>query len=309
VAAGLVLLAALDAFHFASGYNPMAPADVVPPGRTPAIAYLQQHRQEGRVAGIGLALAPEVAIRFGLADVRGYNPPFPTKRFLELWRAAAPDHEAWRPTTIEGLSPAAVQVTGALGARFLLAEPGTPLPSEPDPALRVLDRVYAGRDATIFRNPRAAPRAFVPAVVEVVPDAASAHATLAGGGFHAGRAIVVEADRAGAAAPAWSGGARGTARIVRERNAAVTLRATLDRPGVVVLADQLLDGWSVRVDGRPAAPLRVNAVLRGVAVDAGTHSVEWTYRVPGLRAGAALSGATLALLIAVAAFPRLRRRR
>jgi uncharacterized membrane protein YfhO len=35
--------------------------------------------------------------------------------------------------------------------------------------------------------------------------------------------------------------------------------------------------------------VRVNDVMRGVAVDAGTHEVEWTYRVPGLRAGALLS--------------------
>ena len=307
IGAALVVVAALDMLHFAHGYNPMGPADRVSPPRTPAIAFLQQHRAEGRVAGVKLALPPDVATRYGLADVRGYDPPYPTRRFFALWRLAEPEQEPWRPMTIAGLTPAAVQVTGALGARFVLADPGTTLPPDADPGLRGLERVYAGRDATIFRNPRATPRAFVPARVELAPDAATAHATLAEGTFDASRAVVVEQDEAGAAELARRDGARGSARIVAERNAGVTLRATLDRPGVVVLADQLLDGWSVRVDGRPATPLRVNSVLRGVAVDSGSHTIEWTYRVPGLRAGAALSGAAIMLLIAAAL--RARRRR
>jgi len=310
VAGALVLLAALDAFHFAAGYNPMAPAGLVPPPRTPVIAYLQQHRSEGRVAGIELALPPEVAIRYDLADVRGYAPPFPTKRFLALWRMASPDQEAWLPTTFDQLTPAAVQVTGALGARFIVANRGTALPeAERDPALGALERAYAGQDATIFRNPRAAPRAFVPSRVELVPDAATATATLADSAFDASRAVVVEQDQPAASTLAASAGSRGSAQIVAERNAGVTLRATLERAGIVVLADQLLDGWSVRVDRAPATPLRVNAVLRGVAVDAGSHTIEWSYRVPGLRAGAALSGAAAVLLLVLALAPPVRRRR
>jgi uncharacterized membrane protein YfhO len=85
------------------------------------------------------------------------------------------------------------------------------------------------------------------------------------------------------------------------------LRATLEHRGIVVLGDQLLDGWSVRVDGKPATPIHVNAVLRGVAVDAGTHEIEWSYRVPGLRAGVATSAAALVLLIATALVARRRR--
>lgn len=309
IAAALVLVAALDMLHFAHGYNPMGPPDRVTPPRTPAIAYLQQHRAEGRLVGIELAFPPDVAIRYGLADVRGYDPPFPTKRFYALWQVAAPESEPWMPTTIAGMSPAAVQVTGALGARFIVADPGTAPSTEPDPALRGLQRVYAGPDATIFRNPRATPRAFVAQEVQLVPDAATARTTLAESAFDASRAVVVERDQPGAAALAGADGTRGTATIVAERNAGVTLRATLARRGIVVLGDQLLDGWSVRVDGRPATPIRLDAVLRGVAVDAGTHEVEWSYRVPGLRAGVALSAAALLLLALVAALPRLRRLR
>jgi uncharacterized membrane protein YfhO len=87
----------------------------------------------------------------------------------------------------------------------------------------------------------------------------------------------------------------------------VTLHARLDRRGVVVLGDQLLDGWSVHVDDRPAEPIRVNAVLRGVVVDPGSHEIVWSYRVPGLRAGVAVSVLSLVLLLGAAALPRVRR--
>ncbi|HKG02610.1 MAG TPA: YfhO family protein [Conexibacter sp.] len=309
VATTLVLLAALDMLHFANRYNPMAPGDRVTPPRTPAIAYLQEHRAEGRFVGVELALPPEQSIRFGLADVRGYNPPFPTKDFLALWREATPGQVAWLPTTIGGITPATVQVTGALGARFILAAPGTTPPTAPDPALEPLRRVYSGRDATIFENPRATPRAFVAPAIVSVPDAASARAALVDSGFDARRAVVVESDQPSEAGLAGAQGARGTAAIVAERNAHVTLRATLDRRGIVVLGDQLLDGWSVQVDGHPTTPVRVDAVLRGVVVDAGQHEIVWSYRVPGLRAGIATSALALILLLGAALLPRARRAR
>lgn len=309
VGGALVLLTAFDMLHFAHGYNPMGPRDGAILPRTGAIAYLQQHREEGRVMGIDLALLPDTASRFGLNDVRGYDPPYPTRRYLELWRAAAPEQLSHLPLLVPSLSPEAVQVSGALGARFLVTDPAMPGPRGGDQALRSLRLVYSEVDAAIYRNPRAAPRAFVPRRIELVPSFAQARAALADSRFDAGATAVVEADQPGADVLAGVGALRGTTVISRDENARVTLTATLDRPGIVVLADQLLDGWSVHVDGKPATPLRVNAVLRGVAVDAGTHTVEWTYRVPGLRAGAALSGTALLLLIAAAARPRLRRRR
>ena len=102
----------------------------------------------------------------------------------------------------------------------------------------------------------------------------------------------------------------GRARIVDESNARVTIRATLARRGLVVLTDQWMDGWTVRIDGRPAPILRTDMLLRGVIVPAGAHTVEWSYRVPGLRAGAALSAVgLLALLGWTAVLVRARRRR
>ena len=57
---------------------------------------------------------------------------------------------------------------------------------------------------------------------------------------------------------------------------------SLDRSGLVVLNDSLTDGWSVKVDGRKATPVRVNSVMRGVVAGPGRHTIVWSYTTPGL---------------------------
>jgi uncharacterized membrane protein YfhO len=89
----------------------------------------------------------------------------------------------------------------------------------------------------------------------------------------------------------------------------VTLEARLAERGLVVLDDAWAPGWSVTVDGESAEPMETNVVVRGVVVPAGTHEVEWTYRVPGLRAGAALSALGLLALLAWSGWIVTRRRR
>jgi hypothetical protein len=305
IACGLVLLAAIDMLHFASGFNPTAPAEQAIPPRTPAIAFLQRHADEGRVAAIDLALAPDWAMRYGLNDVRGYDPPYPTRRYFDLWRIATPEQVDWKPTMIGGISAESMRVLSVLGARHVLAAPGTLAPERDDPSLRALSVAYDGRDARIFDNARAAPRALVASDVRLTADEDEARAVLVGEPIDLRRVAVVERDQPGAAGLE---GARGTAEVVRDEGERVELRATLEQPGLVVLSDSLTDGWLVEVDGEPADALHVNDVMRGVAVPAGTHEVVWSYSVPGLHAGAAIS-LTASALLAGGVVVLLRRRR
>lgn len=194
------------------------------------------------------------------------------------------------------LTPEALHVLGVLGARYVVAGPEAAPEALQAPALTT---VYAGADATVVANAQAVPRAFVPARVVATADDRVTDDRIAEAAFDPRTSVAVERDQPGAAALASAGSARGTATVVAERNARVTLRATLDRRGLVVLDDALLAGWSVRVDGRPAAPLHVDGVLRGVVVPAGRHTVEWRYAVPGLRLGLLVSALTLAALAAL----------
>jgi hypothetical protein len=291
IAAGVVLLAAVDMLHFAIGYQPMAPKRAIPP-RTPAIAFLQRHRDDGRILGISTSLVNDWSLTYGLRDVRGYDPPQPSVRFYRLWKTAESEQLDWTPFEIESLSPTAMQVAGVLGARYVVTEAGTQLPtSRGKSTLPDLHVVYDGRDARVFENARAVPRAVVASRVRVVSDENAARALLADPAFDPRREVVVERGSesavGGLAAGAGSSGGRVT--VSDRSNADVTMHATLARRGLVVLNDAWAPGWSVQVDGRSAAPVRVNDVMRGVVVPAGSHRVEWSYRVPGLLAGALLS--------------------
>jgi hypothetical protein len=96
----------------------------------------------------------------------------------------------------------------------------------------------------------------------------------------------------------FAAGGAGSVAFVHDGAGSVALRARMRRPGLVVLADQAAAGWSVTVDGRSADPRRYDSVLRAVAVPAGSHTIVWRYRTPGLGASEAATAAGILLLAA-----------
>jgi hypothetical protein len=77
----------------------------------------------------------------------------------------------------------------------------------------------------------------------------------------------------------------------------VTIRAVLDAPGYLVLADTWYPGWQVAVDGVPAGLLRANYAFRAVWLGVGEHEVEMVYRPTPVLVGGAVSLAALVLLV------------
>jgi len=75
------------------------------------------------------------------------------------------------------------------------------------------------------------------------------------------------------------------------------IHAEASRPTLLVISQTWYPGWSARVNGEPSEILRANVAFQAVEVPAGTSSVELRYREPGLAAGAALSGVSLAFCI------------
>lgn len=297
-AGALAVLAAVDMVHFAGRYQPLVPSRYAQPPHPPVIAFLERHRDRGRTVGIGATLATDWQMGYRLRDARGYDPPDPDLRYFRLWSLANP---AQLPVpgdlSLPGLTPAGLHVLSLLGARYVVA-PGGSRWSYP---MRSLPTVYAGRDATVWENRAAVPRALVPRTVTSAAGEPELLATVVSPGFDPRRDAVVEPGASGpAGAPA---GARGTAEVRSEANAKVTLRARMASPGLVVLNDHWAQGWGVSVDGRSAAALRVNGVMRGVRVPAGEHRVVWRYRIPGIRLGAILSAMGLLIIAGLLLVP------
>ena len=220
------------------------------------------------------ALAPDAQMRTGYRDARGHDPPFPKHRYLHLWQRGVPNQIGSAPIDIAGpVNPQARRLLELLSVRE-----------------------YVNPDGSTVEDPAARPRAFVPESVKPVAGEKEALDAMFAPSFVPTADAVVEGST--------GAGSSGRVRFVRDEPERVDLRAELDRPGTVVLTDQLDDGWSVTVDGRDARPLRVDSVLRGVSVPAGTHTVSWRYQAPGLRAGLALSVLGLLLIAALALWRR-----
>jgi hypothetical protein len=78
----------------------------------------------------------------------------------------------------------------------------------------------------------------------------------------------------------------------------VQIEASLDRSGILVLNDTSYPGWAVDIDGRSADWIDANYLFRGVLLSRGKHTVRFRYRPMSFYAGAALSGITMAGLLA-----------
>jgi hypothetical protein len=292
-AAVLVLIAAVDMYHFAAGFQPIGPADQLVPPKTPAIAYLQRHADGYRVFGMSGALDVDFSMDYGLKDPSGYDPPQPTERYLRIWQLANPAQTAGSEWLVSpNLTPIGLQAMNLLGVRYLLTATTTPLPS----SLPVRS-VYNGADASIFENPGAAAPGEVPTKVAVVDGERGSLTALTSPIFSVRRQAVIESDQPGAA---QIQAGHGSVVVRREADAEVKMEAKLTRGGLVVLNDAWARGWSVQVDGHPAQPLQVDDVMRGVDVPAGDHTILWRYKVPGLELGGVISLISLLVILLMA---------
>jgi hypothetical protein len=67
------------------------------------------------------------------------------------------------------------------------------------------------------------------------------------------------------------------------------LAVAMESPGLVILADLDYPGWELTIDGRPAPIYRVNRLMRGAAVPAGTHRLTYTYAPRSFQVGCVVS--------------------
>ena len=77
----------------------------------------------------------------------------------------------------------------------------------------------------------------------------------------------------------------------------VVLDVALESPGLVVLADVIYPGWTLKIDGKPAPIYRVNGLMRGALVSAKRARLVYTYEPRSFHVGLAVSAAGLVALL------------
>jgi hypothetical protein len=91
----------------------------------------------------------------------------------------------------------------------------------------------------------------------------------------------------------------GTVTLEEYRPNYLRYKATAQGNALVVFSEIFTkQGWTVKIDGEEARPLRADYILRAVELPAGEHTVEWSYRAPNW---ALVEGIALACSVVVLA--------
>jgi Bacterial membrane protein YfhO len=295
-----------DLFRANMGFNPAIPIEHAEQPTPPAIRYLES-RRPNRFAGfnrpgIGQPLQPNLSMRYGLYDARGYDYPV-VRRYDDFWRAtAAPPGDFIPPTGRAEPTQRSVRGMSLLSVTDIVQDP-----HDPPVRLAGLPVAYSGRDARIYRNMNALPRAFLVGGQRLVGGKEAALAATTAPGFDARRVAVTEREVPGVPMGARAGEV-GTARLVSYGNERVVASTRASDPSLLVVTDVHYPGWKATVDGRPAEIERVNYFMRGVTVPPGNHRVEFSYEPLSWRIGW-ITSSVAAIAVAATALVGWRRRR
>ena len=146
--------------------------------------------------------------------------------------------------------------------------------------------VHSG-DVKIYRNDGVLPRAFVAHQAILSPSDEETLRLLQDPRTDLGQQVILSGGQAlaGTAGPT-------PAEFLSYEPEQIVLRAELERPGYLVLADAFYPGWVATVDGQPAPIQQANLYFRAVAVPAGSHQIEFRYQPSTILLGLGLSGIT-----------------
>ena len=304
LSATLVLgVLALDVGTFATGCLPFFERARVFP-EPPAYAWIRAHEPgPSRVVTLDAAAPANVEMVYALASPTGYD-------FVDHARWSVLADFASNPNPSFGPNFSAARLVEVsdrrldlFNVRYLLAttynRSSALLAAHPE-RFRL---VFSEGHTQVFENPTAMERAFVvPATGAQVVRTEDAVRTLAEPAFDPTREVLVDRSFPTPAAPSPDEARTGGPSAVLAARFGIgrhefTVRAA--ETALLVVSESYYPGWRVRVDGRPAEVLRVDAVLKGCVVPAGTHRVVFTFLPTSFVVGAVVSAAAALSVLSV----------
>lgn len=302
------LLVALDLLGFQQRYLPaLDPA--LGYRVTPGVAFLQAHRDEGRIVRFrrtlwSQPLPPNSPIMYRLEDLQGYD-SFTLDQFNRLLGALEPerytDAQLFNaPFNLERAATLDAPLLDLLGAAFVLSV--GPLPPEAQAPRGALTLAYRGDDMWIYRNPQALPLAFVVGQAEVRPPQEQLD-LLARPGFAPARQAWLGQSPAPALDPQASGSVQIVRRSLNTLELTAQVQAAPGRAGLLVIRQNRYPGWSAQIDGADAPLLTANYAMQALALPPGQHRVRLVFTPTGFAPLAALALAALLLAAGLLARP------
>lgn len=146
--------------------------------------------------------------------------------------------------------------------------------------------VFQGRDGIkVFENPNAFPRVWAVHGTRKVAGEKQARELLAGAGFDARHTVFM----IGQDPPRLATCDGDDVSMSHHEPSLLTIHAQMQCRGMVILSDTWFPGWTATVDGKRAKIEKAYGMLRGLVVEAGSHTIEMHYRPLGVYIGAGLS--------------------
>jgi len=275
------------------GNTVMVPANNDPEffSAPPFVAFLREHASDGgRILVIKdwqrrFPIMDKLGTLYGLDVVQDYEPLAPSvyHEFLRPLENVNTD----APLFWGRIYPSSVhpgwKYLDMMATRYVVVAPTVNWPIPEGGPFRL---VYDARDARIFENTRALPRAYLARELRFIDDPERALAAIRAPEFDPRRQTIV--DRPSREPAPREGVAPADEQLeIAPGIDRVEVRVTAARPGLLVLLDLAWPGWSVTVDGEPRELRVVNYLFRGVAVGAGVHTVRFRYQPLSFRIGVA----------------------
>ena len=256
----------------------------------PELQSLPRDAEPYRVTGVGYSLVPNLSALYGLEDPRGYQ----ALNFGRLF-STYPLWSVQQPMWFNRIDDLTRPFLSMLNVRYAIADP----PAEPPDGWRLHAR---GRNAAVFENTRALPRAFAPRRVRFVRDGSATVDDMASCRDFGELSWIEDPSRP--AGDIENPPARVT---TTRKGSGLEVRVISAAPVWVVVSQTAWTGWEARLDEN-LLPLRfANHAFLGFPVPPGDHRVRVVYRPPAFRRGAATSAGALLVVVAMVVSGRRRR--
>jgi len=171
------------------------------------------------------------------------------------------------------------------------------------------EKVYEAGGVFAFQNTECLPRARVVFEYEVMEDKERVLDRLKDPEFNPKNKIILEKEPSQSISFADTSQAFGSAEVLDDKGGHLTLRATLSRPGFLVLSENFYPAWKAYVDGEETEIYQANYTFRAVFLEKGDHQVRFVYDSPYWSTAKRVSGISLLFVFSVLAFSLLRQAR
>ena len=260
----------------------------------PVEGFLRHNLGDGRVLYLAKSTRTLCNVPQGISTLNGYDPLI-LRDFHELLNMEAEGFcKNW------GDFLANSPLLSALSVRYIVSDRADFDRLIAESGEDAYTAVFETNGISVYENHDCLPRAYAVRRVKPADDIGAIRREFESGGFDPSEiALVAPAD---ANALGRAEFASGTVRITRYEADEVQIDATFAGTGFLVLADQFYPGWKAYVNGKETAVYRVNGILRGIMVPAGSHSILFAYRprhiyVAGIVAVVCLAGCVAFILV------------